>query len=145
MKATTDLASGLFFLSLGVGAIFLARSFGPGAAMFPTIVAALMVMFASVLILRALTGRGRVPSAPVITEGKRFAIMLGATLVYIVLLPEVGFFTSSALFVPITAAALGFRRPVYLAVTTLIFIVLLYALFVVLLKRPLPPEFFLAF
>lgn len=71
---------------------------------------------------------------------RRLAVMAGASLVYVAAVAAVGFFTATALFVVLTAIALGMRRLPAILVTAACFTLGLYLVFVVLLQRPLPPE-----
>jgi putative tricarboxylic transport membrane protein len=55
----------------------------------------------------------------------------------------VGFYSTSTLFIILLALVLGERRPIVVLGITVGFIILLYGLFAMVLKRPLPVEFFL--
>lgn len=59
-------------------------------------------------------------------------------------MPTVGFYSTSALFIIVLAIVLGEKRPIVVVGITVGFIILLYGLFAMVLKRPLPVEFFLA-
>lgn len=147
MKAASELIGGLAFLVLGLGAVYLSRDFAADAAAFPAVIGVLMALLSCAMIVRTLAASVTYTQAPapLVKHWPRFVASIAITLAYIVILPTVGFFSSSALFVPVLSVVLGFRRPAYLAITTVLFIALLYALFTLLLRRPLPPEFFLPF
>ncbi|QTP54780.1 tripartite tricarboxylate transporter TctB family protein [Billgrantia sulfidoxydans] len=154
-----DLFSGIAFLIIGVTTVWMGKDFFADAAYVPIGVGTLMGAFSlpliwrgmkSVLAARATTdaatgGHMTTHPAPALVDHPaRFSVTLGCCLVYYTALPIVGFYTTSALFITLLAVLLGERRPAVVAGITLGFITLLYALFAVVLKRPLPVEFFLA-
>ena len=152
-----DLFSGIAFLIVGVTTVWMGKGFFADAAYVPIGVGTLMGTFSlpliwrgmkSLLAARATTAAGRHttphPAPALVDHPARFTTTLGCCLVYYTALPIVGFYTTSALFITLLAVLLGERRPAVVAGITLGFITLLYALFAVVLKRPLPVEFFLA-
>ncbi|MFQ3787176.1 tripartite tricarboxylate transporter TctB family protein [Halomonas sp. A29] len=144
-----DLFSGIAFLIIGATTAWIGKDFYADAAYIPIGAGALMGMFSLPLIWRSsvdLLARGpsRQPVMALVDHPGRFLATLGCCLVYYVALPAVGFYTTSALFITVLAPVLGERRPVVVLSITLVFITLLYGLFAVVLKRPLPVEFFLA-
>jgi hypothetical protein len=76
-------------------------------------------------------------------EARRLVTLAALSLVYALAIETIGFFTSSALFIPGAAVALGYRSARGIALCTVAFILLLYAVFGMLLKTPLPPELIL--
>jgi putative tricarboxylic transport membrane protein len=66
-------------------------------------------------------------------------VALGA--VYLALVPVLGFYLASALIALFLPLALGFRRPVYSAITALIFIATVWVVFSLILEKPLPSGF----
>ncbi|MCE8038473.1 tripartite tricarboxylate transporter TctB family protein [Halomonas sp. MCCC 1A11062] len=151
-----DLFSGIAFLIIGASTVWMGKDFFADAAYVPIGAGALMGAFSLPLIWRGVrsvsTGahrtqahRTQAHSVPALVDHPaRFATTLGCCLVYYAALPIVGFYTTSALFISLLAVLLGERRPAVVAGITLGFITLLYALFAVVLKRPLPVEFFFA-
>lgn len=154
-----DLFSGIVFLIIGVTTVWMGKDFFADAAYVPIGVGTLMGAFSlpliwrgmkSVLAARATTDSAAGsnttthPAPALVDHPARFTTTLGCCLVYYAALPIVGFYTTSALFITLLAVLLGERRPAVVAGITLGFITLLYALFAVVLKRPLPVEFFLA-
>jgi putative tricarboxylic transport membrane protein len=71
-------------------------------------------------------------------------MLLGAGLALLLGIQFVGFFTSAAVVVPVLAMGLGYRRPLGLLIGTVLFVVLLIAVFRLLLGVPLPPEILLS-
>lgn len=147
-----DLVSGIAFLILGITAAWMGKAFYADAAYIPVGVGVLMGMFSLPLIWRGIadTIRKAPLNTPVITTALvdnplRFSATLACCLIYYTALPYVGFYTTSTLFIGLLAYVLGERRPAVIAGITVGFIALLYLLFAVVLKRPLPTEFFLAY
>ncbi len=70
----------------------------------------------------------------------RFGLILGAGMIYLAGFVWIGFFTSTLILVPVMSLALGYRNLVVIALTTLGFVILLYAVFRLLLAVPLPRE-----
>ncbi|MDI5985456.1 tripartite tricarboxylate transporter TctB family protein [Halomonas sp. M4R5S39] len=144
-----DLFSGIAFLIIGTTTAWMGKDFFADAAYIPIGAGTLMGLFSLPLIWRSsrsLLARrpSSQPAMALVDHSGRFLATLGCCLVYYVALPTVGFYTTSALFIILLAPVLGERRPVVVLGITLGFITLLYGLFAVVLKRPLPVEFFLA-
>ena len=76
-------------------------------------------------------------------ETRRLLTLAGLSLLYAVGIVEVGFFTSTIIFIPLSALLLGYRSARGLAISTVAFGLLLYAVFGLLLRTPLPPELIL--
>ena len=73
-------------------------------------------------------------------EPKRFAIAAIISVAYVGLVVPLGFYTASALLMLLLPFALGCNRPVYLAAMAIVFIALVFTVFTVVLKKPLPAE-----
>jgi hypothetical protein len=65
---------------------------------------------------------------------------VASAVAYLILVPVIGFFTSSAFLVLVLPPALGLRRPILISGTAATFIMLVYVLFTFVLERPLPRE-----
>ena len=144
-----DLFSGIAFLIIGTSTAWMGKGFYADSAYIPIGVGALMGLFALPLIWRGAMGilstrSSNPPIAALVEHPGRFVATLACCLIYYLALPSVGFYTTSALFIILLAVVLGERRPLVVLGITLGFITLLYGLFAVVLKRPLPVEFFLA-
>jgi hypothetical protein len=145
-----DFFSGIAFLILGCTVVWVGKDFDANAAYVPVGVGILMGLFSLPLILRgaAQIMESRQPSntaVALVDHPIRFMATLACCLVYYLALPTVGFYSTSTLFIILLALILGERRPIVVLGITLGFIVLLYGLFAMVLKRPLPVEFFLAY
>lgn len=139
----SDLFSGIIFIAIGVTTAWIGTGFYADTAYIPVGVGVLMCLFAIPLVLRGVAGTESVHSALVDHPG-RFSVTLLCCLLYYIALPVVGFYTTSMLFVVVLSLVLGERRPTVVIPIAVVFIALLYGLFAMVLKRPLPVEFFLA-
>ena len=72
----------------------------------------------------------------------RFLAAFGCILGYIILLPILGYFTSSAIFFIVLTLSLGYRHWKLLFLTVGLFLGFVYIVFIKLFERPIPPEFF---
>jgi hypothetical protein len=136
-------AAGLFFF-------ILSGSYPATAALFPRIVAAVMMVSAALLFAKSIwrpsaagttlsSGEGEVERMS--PEGaRRVAIAIGLTLIYVVAIVPIGFLTASVLYIPATAYILGLRSHMLVWITTIIFVAAIYYLFEAVFHTPLPPD-----
>ena len=111
------------------------------AALFPRVVLSATILLSVLLIINtyresAVTEKlwdGRV-------EIRNFLFFSLVSFGYLILLPVLGFFSSSVLFLPLSSWLLGFRKPRLLAGGTIGFVVLVYVIFVLVFDHPLPEE-----
>ncbi|GGY04039.1 hypothetical protein GCM10007160_34590 [Litchfieldella qijiaojingensis] len=139
-----DTLSGLVFFAIGVTTAWIGSGFYADTAYIPVGVGVLMSVFAVPLMVRGVVGNTMSTSMPLIHHPLRFFVTLACCVLFYFLLPIIGFYTTSTLFVIVMALLLGERRPAVVICVAVVFIALLYGLFAVVLKRPLPVEFFLA-
>lgn len=144
-----DLFSGIAFLTLGCMVVWVGMDFDASAAYVPLGVGSLMILFSLPLILKgaaqSLQARHSSSNAiALIDHPGRFTATVACCLIYYLAMPTVGFYSTSTLFIILLALVLGERRPIVVLGITVGFIILLYGLFAMVLKRPLPVEFFLA-
>jgi hypothetical protein len=66
--------------------------------------------------------------------------VLVLTIVYVNLAVAIGYITATILYIPAVAWLIGFRRPVYISVVTVVYLVSVYALFELVFGRALPSE-----
>lgn len=144
-----DLFSGIAFLILGCIVVWVGKDFDASAAYVPLGVGILMVLFSLTLVLKGVVQsleacKANNNAIALIDHPGRFTATVACCLIYFLAMPTVGFYSTSALFIIILAMVLGEKRPVVVVGITVGFIILLYGLFAMVLKRPLPVEFFLA-
>ena len=126
--------------------IYMSMDFPMESRVFPIAVLGLMAVLAAVLLLRSFIGslseKEPPEPAPFFIHRNRFLASLACIAGYIVLLPLLGYFTTSVLFFAAMTWALGFRQYKTTFLTIVIFLGFVYIVFVLLFERPVPPEFF---
>ncbi len=140
--AAAIFTAALFFINLS-------RSFPADSRIFPFAVLGLMAVLSTVIFIRSFS---RPKSTQTKTTTKSFFenrlnfwTAFGAIFGYIVLLPILGYFTSSALFFITLTLLLGYREWKKILLTITLFLGFVYFVFIVLFERPIPPEFFQTF
>lgn len=73
----------------------------------------------------------------------RFILTLAIFGGYAGLLDVLGFFTASGIFLVLLTVVLGYRQPLKIGLTYLLFLLFVFSMFVALFERPLPKEFWL--
>ncbi|MES9884784.1 MAG: tripartite tricarboxylate transporter TctB family protein [Sedimenticola sp.] len=68
----------------------------------------------------------------------RFVGLLIALIIFAALFERLGFFVPAAVFIPVVAVTLGYRRPVTIVLTTVGVLLFVYLVFINLLSVPLP-------
>lgn len=142
MQGKQDICTGAVFL-LGSGILLAqARTLPAGAAFLPSIALAAIMFLSAIMIWRGVRRlRAGMPaggSGPFITAPSRLLTGIVAMGLYIAAIETVGFYPSTALFVPLTAYVLGARNPVALAAAGLGFVLFAYVVFDLLFERVMP-------
>lgn len=155
MTLTYDRLGYMAMLLLGLGALLIALGFPPESAIFPQIVSGVLAVMGGMHLLSTFvtrtggTGAGGDDSsggyqlersAAFFDSPLRFAIIFALSVAYCVGIAAIGYYTSTALFIPISLLMLGYRKPVAVALATLGYVLGTWLLISVLFGRPLPPE-----
>ena len=136
-----DPLAALLGLIVGGTFLFLSQSLGNGG-MFPRAVAGIMIAASLGLLVKSFVRPSAI--APMTREAMlRVTVAVVLTLLYIVGVAKLGFVTSSLIFIPATAYALGLKRHVMIAVSTVLFVVFVHLLFKAIFGTPLPPDLIL--
>ena len=109
-----------------------------GAAIFPKLTVYVLTFFSAIYLIRSVLASQ--PNIRVMSHVGAFTTLMICAVLYINGVVYVGYVTSSVIFIPICAWLVGFRRPIYICVVTLIYVVSVYLLFEVVFDRPLPAE-----
>lgn len=135
-----DIFIGSVFAALGLAAAFKAASYSGASGAYPMALGLAMAALAGLVAIKAAL-HGRPEPRPLVDNGARavLTILLGAA--YLALVPVLGFYLASALIALALPLALGLRRPVYSAITALVFIATVWAVFSIVLEKPLPSGF----
>ena len=149
---TERLAAAVTLAVTGV-AWWMSAAFPFDARFFPRMVLGLLGVLSLVWLARTFVPAGHRFAAPA-AEGEAaevrpffihpgyFVVAIGMLAAYAVLVGRIGYFSSTILFIPAMALALGYRRPLGILLTTGAFVGTIYLIFVVMFRRRLPTEFF---
>ena len=136
----------IFLFGGSVGAFIFIDTFPGASAIFPRMVTGLAILLTAILVVKASMrsdgGRERVQF---FINIPRFAIGSGVMFLYLLSVNHVGYFTSTALFIPILAYLLSYKKLISSIILTAIYIAAIYLIFVVIFKTTLPPEIILQF
>lgn len=145
-----ELLVGAAFLLICALAWLSARSLPADARMFPALLLALLALSSVVMMIRAVTGASERVQGDEIKDWTftahlpRFLGGFAIFIVYLVVIPYLGFFTTSAVFVVAMSVFTGYRNWPVVLLGTIGFCIFVYLVFVLLFERPLPKEFFLS-
>lgn len=160
MSQLRDRLGYLGFLVVGLTAFWMALDFSFESSIFPRMIAGLMAVIAGLHLLAsfrpsdagAKAGDDAADGYQLESSGggffddpRRFAIIFGLSLVYCLSIGVVGYYTSTIVFVPVAALALGFRNLPIIALSTAIYVAVTYLVINVAFSRVLPPELPLQF
>lgn len=131
----------VIFVASGFG-IRQALTFTGAAAYMPVVVLGFAMILCCIWAAQSLISlrRERIDIVVKIDEFRRLIIIAALSLVYVLMIPVLGFFSATVLFIPITAFWLGLRNLKVIALATVGFTGLLYVTFNMVLNTPLPPE-----
>jgi hypothetical protein len=140
-----ELAVALVVLALAALGLADATEFPPTSAYLPIAVLGLTCLLSFAWAVQSVLAIRREPPTLRLdpAETRRLLTLAGLALLYALAIVHVGFFTSTFLFIPLAAFLLGYRSARGLIVSTAAFALLLYAVFGLLLRTPLPPELIL--
>lgn len=134
---------GALFALLGLVAAWRANSYAGATGAYPMALGLCLALSGAVIF-----GRAAITSTDearqLFDDPKALVIVSIATTLYIALIVPVGFFTTSALLMLGLPVALGLRRPLFIVVTGALFLGLVWAVFTLLLEKPLPKELILS-
>lgn len=126
--------------------LYLSQSYPLESRIFPNGVLGLMAVLSAIVIIRSFfrPSAEKDPSEEkaFFIHRTRFIAAFGSILGYIILLPILGYFTSSAIFFISLTLILGYRKWKLVLLTAAIFLGFVYVVFIKLFERPIPPEFF---
>lgn len=135
-----DIVLGSVFAALGLAAAFKAASYSGASGVYPMALSLAMAALGGLVALKAVV-RGHPDPRPLVDNGARAVLTMALGVTYLALVPVLGFYFASALITLALPLALGFRRPVYSAITALIFILTVWVVFSLILEKPLPSGF----
>jgi hypothetical protein len=115
----------------------------PEAAVFPRFILGFMALLSIYLVVKNHSaGQAEAKREAFFIYPPRLLLILVLMLSYMFLVNRLGYYTSTLIFLPGTAYALGFRNLVYIAMTTLLYLLFVFLVFNTLFSLPFPAEFF---
>ncbi|WP_404364282.1 tripartite tricarboxylate transporter TctB family protein [Marinobacter sp.] len=145
-KPLVELVAALIVIALSVAGFLEAQEYSGPSGYLPKGVTALAILLSAIWALQSVMAlrKGEGAASPEKTiNWPKFAFFTGLSLAYVIIIPLIGFFTSTLLFVPSVMLALGYRNKSILVAAPVIFVVVLYLLFGVILQVQLPDELLL--
>ena len=151
-----DLFAGLVLLGFGGVLLYFISDAPSSAAFFPMTVLVIMTALSVILVLRSVSASrlerrlanssqaGQPQNETFFVDVRRFFIGVSVAACYVISIAQLGFYTSSGLFVLAASIALGERRWWVVLAGIIAFLLFCYLVFGVLFERPLPPEFWLS-
>ena len=142
-KATVESGASLLVCLFSIFGLMEALSYPGEGGLMPRGVMSLMILLSAIWFLQSVkamlqdTG-GMI--APTMVQLRSAGMLVLAGLGLLFGMQFIGFFTSAAIIVPLLGYGLGYRNLRGLAIGTVLFLVLLVAVFRLLLAVPLPPE-----
>ena len=144
-KSVVELVVGVVLTAVSLAGLVEAWSYSGQSGLLPRAVLVAAVFLSLVWCLQSLRAM-RADGERIVIEKPRLArfgaLLLGGAL-YVLGIAWVGFFTSTIIIVPAIAISLGYRNWTVILLSTLGFVVVLYAVFRLLLGIPLPDELIL--
>lgn len=147
-----DIILSIIIMLISVYVYFTGREFTKGAEVFPIFLSGAIFLLSTILLIKSVVNlqRQSVQTAEETGHEGEEKTLKGKLLpyivflmivVYVLLIPVIGFFTISTLFIIAILILLGVRKVLYYILTLLILIGGIYFLFVVQLKIPIPRGF----
>ena len=140
-----DIATGSVFLAISGGLLVSSASLPAGAAMLPRAALWALSLLSVALLVRGVRARWIAASAdadgdvqPFMENPGRLLLGILAMALYIAGIEIVGFYISTAIFIPVTALVLGARNRLSIFMAGAGFLLFCYAVFSVLFERVLP-------
>ena len=139
MARRQDIVTGLAFALFGAIVFWLAQTYRGASGAYPAVLGALLAALGLALAARA-WWQGSTASRALVENPLPLAVTAGTAALYILAVTRIGFFSASAGLMLVLPPLLGLRRPWLVLLATLIFTTLVYAVFTLVLNKPLPPD-----
>lgn len=139
MKKYIDEYFPILFL-YGMCAYFLwdTEEFTPDSLLYPQGLVVILLVLTTLLLLATVMKKMSLPKIKDEKVARKFAVIFVSSVLYVALLPFLGFVLSSLIFCPTAALTLGYKRKGMALCVTVITVALLYIGFRMLLRVPIP-------
>ena len=115
----------------------------PEAALFPRFILGLMAFLALGLVVQGYQKHNPEESRkPFFIHLPRLVLIIGLMLAYMFTVSWLGYYSSTVIFLPGTAFAIGLRRLSYLIISTILYLLFVFLVFNLLFSLPFPAELF---
>jgi putative tricarboxylic transport membrane protein len=142
-KTKLELGAGVLVTIVCLLSIWEAFQYRGESGLMPQAVTTIATLLALVWVVQTVLSLQREEGTAIkfnIPVALRFTALVGGTVLVVLGITSIGFFTSAAIAVPVISVILGYRRPGGIALATVIFVAVLFGVFHLLLRIPLPPE-----
>lgn len=139
MEQRQDIVLGVTFMGIGVFAAWIATSYNGAGGTYPMVLGIILTLFGMAVAAKALRARSS-QERVLVPAPIKMVTTVAAAVLYMVLVVQLGFYTSSFLLMLALPIALGFRQWIYALIVAGVFISVVYLVFSVLLEKPLPRE-----
>ena len=137
-----DNIAGLVIVACSAWLLTETRDMPPMSALLPVAMLCAMALMGVILIARTILNPQTASAGPVFVAPRRFLLVVFVIAAYAFGVATLGFYTSTTIMVPAVAFCFGYRKPLGLAIATIIFVGGIALIFMVLMNQELPPEFF---
>lgn len=139
----TDKIGSILWLLLAVGIIIASADLPTGtgetgAGFYPRVIAVLIAGFACIQLIRSFYDEGFQTRTLSRVQAQRVLIVIALVTVYVLSLPWLGFVTGTLLFLIVGMLYSGARSPVRIGIASVGLALLLYYVFAIFLRIPLP-------
>lgn len=136
-----ELVIALAVIAISIVGLFEAASYEGTSGYLPKAVLSLSILLSLFWALQSLLWMRRESAsvASMNTESMvKLVFFLLGTLAYVLLIPVIGFFITTLVFIPVISLMLGYRKRLMLTSAPIVFVAVVYLIFVLVLKIPFP-------
>lgn len=139
MEKRQDITLGAIFVALGISAAWMATSYTGASGIYPMVLGIILALLGLIVSAKAVLAGTDQPRELIKAPSKLITTVIIGFL-YVGAVVPLGFYTASFLLMLLLPFALGFRQAIYALTVALVFIGIVYAVFSLLLEKPLPRE-----
>jgi putative tricarboxylic transport membrane protein len=139
MSRYQDIILGVIFCILGLAIAWVANSYGGATGGYPLALGIILSACGILIAIRAIVFMPN-QERKLFENSKNFQIVLVGAVAYMGLITPLGFYTASTILMAILPWTLGFRRPFFSLIMTVIFVFLVWLIFYQVFEKTLPDE-----
>lgn len=141
-----ELVVALVVAALCIAGFFEAANYRGASAYLPNAVLALALLLSLIWALQSVIALRKGDwdtDAPGVESWPKLLSFFAVVFVYVIIIPLLGFFTTTLVFIPLVTVMLGYRKKSVLVGAPIVFVAALYVLFGLVLRVQLPDELLL--